>query len=77
MAESAHASFGLVEIVDDIPLSHLNSLHNKLGDSFASFDREWLSRISVDQHDMNLSSVTAIDGARAVERRDPVFRSQP
>lgn len=67
---------GLVERRDLDQFHQLDPLHQQLGDPVAAVDHDRLGRVEVDQRDLDLTAVTRIDGARAVDDRKPNARSQ-
>src|SRR5690606_34430263 len=75
-AEAPCVAGGGRQLVHHDELGLLHPLDHQLGDSITSFDGEVLGRVEVDQQDLELVSVTAVDEARGVEAGDAVLESQ-
>ena len=68
---SACAAAGVVEFVDLHEVGQFDPLHDELGDAIAAGDGDGLLRIEVDQTDLDLTSVSGVDGPRRVDDRQP------
>ena len=75
MTEAA-AAVVAVEFVDLPPLDLLNPLDDQLGDPVASIELEWLGRVGVDQHHLDLASVGAVNETRGVHHADAVTQRE-
>jgi L-seryl-tRNA(Ser) seleniumtransferase len=70
----ASTAIGAVELVDGMPGDVLDLLDDELGDAVTTADREVLVRVGVDQDDLQLVAVPAVDQARGVRRGDAVTK---
>ena len=69
-------STGLVERLDLGEGDEFDALHQQLGDAITADQVDRLARIQVHQADLDLASITGIDGARRVDDGQPRPRSQ-
>ncbi len=76
MTEPSFAPWGLGKGVNRLPLHVNDRRDHKLGDAVASANHKRFPA-EVEQDDMDLSAVVGVDGARGVEKPDPVAHRQP
>ena len=76
VSEPAGTSLGCVQIGNWLPHSSLKLLDHQLGNTFAPPDMKRLGWVGVDENHPKLASITTIDRAGTVERRDTVFGGQ-
>lgn len=57
-------------------VDQFDALHQQLGNPVTALDDDRRRRVEIDQRDLDLATVTGIDGARAVDDRKPNPRSQ-
>jgi len=67
---------GLVERRHLDEVDQLDALHQQLRDPVTAADDDRHRRVEIDQRDLDLTTVTRIDGARAVDDRKTHPRSQ-
>ena len=65
--EAALASFGLIERIDHIPYHVFHLLNHKLRDTIAGVDFKKVVRIEINERDLKLPTIMAINEARGIE----------
>src|SRR6185369_5328213 len=75
-AEPARAALGLAQLLDLIELSLGHGRRNELGNALAAPDREGLVAV-IDDDDLELPAIVAVDGPGRVGDRDPVLQREP
>jgi hypothetical protein len=74
---AARAPLGPGQAVADLDLHVLDALHDQLRDALASRDLDVVARVGVDEEDLELAAVAAVEQAGRVEARDAVAQRQP
>ena len=75
-AEAAAAALGFVERVNDVPFDILDFLNDELGDSIARRNLESRMSVKINERDLKLATVMAIDEARSVEHGNALLNRE-